>query len=663
MISILYFLQGLFLLAQLTGGLTEEKPAAAAKMALEGALYRGSGACKECHESAYQQWDQSLHRKMIQTAGVDSVLGDFQNRTLQWKEWRFRMFRQDGSYWIEEIFGQEAPKVFPVTYTLGSKRIQHYLSQQPDGRIRITFPTWDVLKKEWFHSAEIIPTGHHADTSVQIWNQHCYNCHVSQEQQGYDIETDSYQTTFTETGINCEMCHGPGSQHIEAMRADPEASDQRIINPEKLSPREQLLVCVQCHTPRLILANGFHPGKDYFDYYMPTLMHFHELRDHTRSSDKIEVSVDPPLWPDGRMRRFATEGAAIWQSQCYLQGNATCVSCHNPHRNTIKRDIRYRHTNILCVQCHEELRIEEAVVAHTHHSAEGEGSQCIDCHMPLTTNMMKDRTRDHTISIPVPENTLQYGIPNACNVCHEDQSAEWAVEWSDRWFPGRPKPNLRRARAFTLALRKDPAAVPHLVQLLQDENENTTIRGSAAGFLGELGGTESIDPLIRALSDPDVVVRAEAARSLSEVRSEKARKPLIERLEDSHRIVRLNATFALLKMGILKLDGKAGRLLEAGKQEYLEFLNSFPDMYSVRVDHGTYHALHENYLLALQEYRNAVKLRPDLPLAYYYLGVTYGQLGLLPSAEQHFGLALQQDPEFRNTAELLAKVRQALGQQ
>jgi predicted CXXCH cytochrome family protein len=612
----------------------------------------GSEACGKCHSDKHAEWVQSLHSRMIQTASGTAIVGDFREKNgLEYKGWHFRMVVENGRNWIVERDPKGREQRYSVDYTLGSRRIQHYLSKLQDGRLRVVFPTWDVQKQQWFHSAEIIPTGHHAEVSIQIWNQHCYNCHVSQEKQGYVIETDTYETTFTETGINCEMCHGPGQAHLQQIAADPRAPDLRIVNPRKLPPKQQVLICAQCHAPRIILKNGFTAAENYYDYYMPSLMHFY-----------IDRWFDPPMWADGRMRRFATEATAMWQSQCFLKGQATCMNCHNPHLNTINRDARFRDTDVLCTQCHDSLKTPTAVSEHTRHPLNSSGSHCIECHMPPTTNMIKDQERDHTISIPVPENTSLYDIPNACNVCHKDRTAGWAVERMDEWYLKRPRPNLRRANAFIYARQRDPASIAPLVELLKDPAENSVIRGSAAGFLGEFTGDEVALPLIEALSDPDVMVRAEAARSLSEVRSARAAAPLKAKLSDANRIVRLNAVFALVKMGILQIDGPGAAEFQRVKAEYVEFLKSFPDVYSIRVDLGTYHAVHGQFEQALKEYKNALKLRDDDPRAYYFIGVTEARLGQLPEALRSFEQTLKLDPQFRNTRELMDRVKSLIRQ-
>ncbi len=612
------------------------------------ATYIGSDACASCHQLNHNEWSQSLHSRMIQPAGPKSILGDFsQDNTLEHQGWRFKMVRDGDSYVINEWDDAGRKTVYPVDYTLGSKRIQHFLSKRPDGRIRVTLPTWDTLQQRWFHSSEIIPTGDHAEVPIQIWNQHCYNCHVSQEQQGFDLRSNTYRTSFTQTGINCEMCHGPGSVHA----ANPLDKDSSIVHPGKLPPDQKMMVCVQCHFPRVIVQHGYHPGKNYYDYYLPTLMQFF-----------VDRQYDPPMWADGRMRRFATEGAALWQSQCYLKGQATCISCHNPHLNTVSRDERLQgDTNGLCIQCHEAFAEPEQVTAHTHHSLDSGGSQCVECHMPKEVLMLTDRERDHTISIPAPENTLRHQIPNACtSTCHTDKAAQWAIAQMDRWYPNRAKANLLRANAFTLARDRDPTAIDALIGLLRDKEQNRVIRGSAAGFLGEFQGEKVAEALVDVLDDSDVLIRAEAARSLSEVRQSSAAQPLAKLLRDPNRIVRLNAIFALIKMGRLKLEGAYRQDFERVRLEFEQFLHDFPDVYSVRVNLGTYHAIQRQYLVALQEYRNAIKVQPQLPLAHYYEGVTLAQLGLYREALSSFAATLQREAGFRNTETLVKQVEAVL---
>ena len=72
--------------------------------------------------------------------------------------------------------------------------------------------------------------------------------------------------------------------------------------------------------------------------------------------------------------------------------------------------------------------------AHTFHAPESAGSRCISCHMSDVNWRLLIRRRDHTFQPPVPENTAQFGIPNACTTCHDDRTPEWAAKQMDAWW-------------------------------------------------------------------------------------------------------------------------------------------------------------------------------------------------------------------------------------
>ncbi|HEY6873489.1 MAG TPA: HEAT repeat domain-containing protein [Geobacteraceae bacterium] len=73
-----------------------------------------------------------------------------------------------------------------------------------------------------------------------------------------------------------------------------------------------------------------------------------------------------------------------------------------------------------------------------------------------------------------------------------------------------------------------PQAVPRLLELLGDENEE--VRNFSTVMLGNIGHREAVRPLIQALKDPDVNVRHGAAEALGKIGDHGAFAPLIELL-------------------------------------------------------------------------------------------------------------------------------------
>jgi HEAT repeat protein len=69
------------------------------------------------------------------------------------------------------------------------------------------------------------------------------------------------------------------------------------------------------------------------------------------------------------------------------------------------------------------------------------------------------------------------------------------------------------------------AAVPRLVALLQDDNEE--VRNFSAVMLGSIGSREAVAPLVEALQDPDVNVQHAAAEALGAIGDRAALVPLL----------------------------------------------------------------------------------------------------------------------------------------
>ncbi|PYQ04364.1 MAG: hypothetical protein DMF82_10830 [Acidobacteria bacterium] len=417
--------------------------------------YVGATRCAECHKAMAAKWRSGRHSRMLQPASASSVLGDFSRGRQELRARRYSLRTEGGGFFITEGELDGGPRERRVDYTLGSRRVQHYLTTLDDGRIVVLPPSWDVGRQEWFHNMEIVDPEETPETRVQVWNANCVGCHVSQEQKRYEPATRRYRTEWMDFGTSCEVCHGPGRGHG--------ADASGVVRPERLGAERSTMVCAQCHSLRDVNAPGFRAGDDYFDHFMPIL-------EYAQKVDK-----DPAYWADGRPRRFSNDALGFWQSRCFLEGSATCVTCHlDPHVPDVDRNPQLAPSNNgLCLGCHEPIAARPA--AHTHHRADGPGSSCVECHMPRTVFSIKARIRDHTLSVPAPENTTRFGIPNACNAGAAGarpsaplptrrglrrRAPERAVRRSgaarSRRARGRAAPGARQRRRLPAAVRRFP---------------------------------------------------------------------------------------------------------------------------------------------------------------------------------------------------------------
>jgi Cytochrome c552/Cytochrome c554 and c-prime len=436
--------------------------------------YVGAAACAKCHPEAFAKWSGSRHSKMVQPATKSSVKGDFSRGRIQLRGAPYSVREREGVYYVTESYLTGRPQEHRVDFTLGNRRIQHYLTRLPSGRIIVLPPSWDILRKDWFHNFDIGDPDETSEVTVQVWNKNCYSCHVSQEDKNFDAEKDAYKTEWLDFGTNCERCHGPGSQHVANYMAaqKPAGPAGDIVVQTRLGADRNTMVCAQCHSFRDIYALGYTAGADYYDFFLP-ILEYNQPEDH-----------DPAYWPDGRTRRFSNDAFGLWQSECFLKGKVTCVGCHvTPHEVEIDRNPQLRpDAGVLCTQCHEA--IGKNAPAHTHHAASSAGSSCVECHMPRTVLSIKAQIRDHSMSIPVPENTIRHSIPNACNGCHKDRDANWASKQMNQWYGVRSRQKLiLRADAFAAARANDSAAVPKLLEILGREAEGPLVRANAIGHL------------------------------------------------------------------------------------------------------------------------------------------------------------------------------------
>ncbi|MEH1849289.1 MAG: HEAT repeat domain-containing protein, partial [Nostoc sp.] len=106
--------------------------------------------------------------------------------------------------------------------------------------------------------------------------------------------------------------------------------------------------------------------------------------------------------------------------------------------------------------------------------------------------------------------------------------------------------SVRRSAADALGEIGNEAAVSALIKALQDEN--SFVRWRAADALEKIGNEAAVSALIKALQDEDSSVRRSAADALGEIGNEAAVSALIKALQDEDFFVRWRAAEALGKI-------------------------------------------------------------------------------------------------------------------
>jgi hypothetical protein len=108
--------------------------------------YRSSDTCRACHPEQYDSWYSTYHRTMTQVAEEDSVLGDFGEGPLRWRDDRWTVSQAEGRFFVQEEGGSR----HRVVLTTGSNHMQIYWYSRDGGRDLSQFPfVWLRAEGRW----------------------------------------------------------------------------------------------------------------------------------------------------------------------------------------------------------------------------------------------------------------------------------------------------------------------------------------------------------------------------------------------------------------------------------------------------------------------------------------------------------------------------------
>jgi HEAT repeat protein len=276
--------------------------------------------------------------------------------------------------------------------------------------------------------------------------------------------------------------------------------------------------------------------------------------------------------------------------------------------------------------------------------------------MPRTVLSIKAQIRDHSMSVPVPENTIRHGIPNACNNCHQDRDPDWALQKMNQWYSARSRQKLiHRADAFARARAGNADSIPELLDILGKASEAPLVRANALGYLSSFPDDPRVFPaLLAALTDPEPVVRVYAALRMSPrpANKEAAISALTRALSDSATTVRVGATVALVSLGIRQLPGEDGERFEQAKQVFRARAELNSDDAAQLLGAGKFYLLTGDPVTAVGALQNSLKLDPEIP-ARYYLAYAKAQQGHLDEARQILEAIPPTDSQYANAQNLL----------
>lgn len=297
--------------------------------------YIGSESCKACHTDKFDAWVASGHPYKF-TVVEDGVQPTYPAEAVNFQStWMDGL--ADGSHDWSDIagviggYGWKARFVGKDGHIIGTANSSYSPGY---GHNQINF--FDGENHGWvdYHPAD-----------EKIYNYSCFKCHTTGgTTEGTWLEGVDNLGTFSEGGIGCESCHGPGNLHVAA------PSKENIDRVYEFAHTDNSLGGLEVNgTVQMPDSNGddvvFLCGTCHNRGYANPIDSKGGFIKHHEQWDEFVVTK-------------------------HGKGGLTCTTCHDPHKRTIWDGDGIKAT---CVSCHSDQQ------AHTKHNS---AANCIDCHMP-----------------------------------------------------------------------------------------------------------------------------------------------------------------------------------------------------------------------------------------------------------------------------------------
>lgn len=609
---------GLFLVALLIGATTFFflSPSKKNNFDQKNTAYSNSQKCFECHKQEFDEWKNSHHglaERMISPKLDHEALKKLQK--------------------------DNQGKLDTPERVIGHDPLRQFLVKFPGGRYQTLDTAYDPKRKEWFNvfgKEDRRPGewGHWTGRGMN-WNSNCASCHNTNVQKNYDEKTDSYNTTISEMAVSCESCHGPLKEHGEIKKA-----------PKKFNKEQIIETCATCHSRRQELTGEFKPGDSFYDHYSLSIV------------DGSDI-----FYSDGQVKGENYEYSSFLGSKMYEKG-VRCIDCHNPHTAKVRLP-----GNLMCMKCHDGGDSKIPAIdpkKHSFHQIDSlylkndlkkleerdkrkvakMGGECINCHMPQTLYMERHWRHDHGFTIPDPKLTKDHQIPNACNRCHQDKNADWAIKWTQKWY-GKKMDRSTRERAEIISKVKigDQSSILKLMEMAKEEKSHYW-KAVAINLLGPFSQDISIkNLLINFLDDSHPLVREKAAQFFEGDIPKKI-------LKDPSRSVRFNAQWALRS----NLDLQSPEGLEMEK-----ILNFRSDQPVGRLQKGAFFLARGNSSEALLNYKKASEWDPFSAPIHHDMAIILAGQNRLDEAVIHLKRACELEPKDAEHRYKLALAQNELG--
>jgi Cytochrome c554 and c-prime len=363
----------------------------------EDPVFTGSAACASCHKDIYASHIKTAHYLDSRPASAEAIKGSFKNgknRFVYNDHMEVLMEKKDGHFFQTAQFNGNTTESEAFAIVIGSGRKgQSYLYWDGDRLFQLPI-SYYVPLDSWVNSPGY-------PTNLVYFNKavhgQCMECHGTNAK---IAEIDGRGTVFDSSsimyGIDCERCHGPGSQHVAWHNTHPgELTGKYIVNAKRLGRQQRLDACALCHS-------GFRQeNQPSFSFRVgDTLDNYSTANYDSAATASLDV--------------HGNQYGLLISSKCFQQSQLDCSSCHDPHTNEHGQFAAYSQRCLSCHNTTSQHPCSSSVVKQKNLTA-----NCIDCHMPALASqkitfqisgekqLVNDLVRTHRVAI-YPDATREF---------------------------------------------------------------------------------------------------------------------------------------------------------------------------------------------------------------------------------------------------------------
>ena len=323
----------------------------------DGAESVGSQACASCHAAIYRSFMRTQMAQSSGRAGTADIQEQFDRTEFRDSsgKYAYQVGRDGGKYYFD--FRQQGAQN-PVQgrrtldYFVGSGVAARSYLLSVDGFLYEAPVSYYSRSASWDSAPGVAQIDYPYLTRPILPG--CLQCHASGIRHIAGTQNAYASPPFSEGGVACERCHGPGSDHI--------ATGKPMVNPAKLGPAARDSICEQCHLSGEIRVPKV--GKDE-PVLNPGDRLANSLTVFVRSGSEAQLRVTSHAENLAQSVCKRMSGEKLW-----------CGTCHDPHSvpGPTEKAAYFRGK---CLTCHQTSSCSAPQA-----SRQANGDNCIACHMP-----------------------------------------------------------------------------------------------------------------------------------------------------------------------------------------------------------------------------------------------------------------------------------------